>query len=381
MSGARDWAWLMTEATGAESDRLRSAVAGLHDLGAKIRIDENAEGAQFMVIHGNSIRTSPRFLGSWVSKTLKRVGDFFEDAWKDVWNEARRVGNRVSDELKRTIEHVGDGGWWRDTVLTGLSRNVALRFIGKIAAFVYPPIALVAEGIQAFLAKYKAEFVASPEFAATVGKDETNDFLGEVVKNLNAIDIFQTLPTMALTELSIQAQDSRQRRDALRMEVIEIQARYANESWVTIARNAFQFVQDTVLTVVTWGAGSLIVGFIRLGQMAMSAAVSLLQMQMAREAMQISRDKVREQRASRVAAEQAEIERIKADIDRVKAEIAALGGNPAEVVAPESTIIPAPLTTQKKSDWSFTLFGIEFTLPPAPPPPLEDALGLTWGRV
>lgn len=287
----------------------------------------------------------PQGLGSWFSKATKAVSQAFQDigdetqrAWDRVRAEARRTGNRVGDQLEQSIHDISSRDWWVNTVARTVSRVVASELLIAIATFVYPPLALVATYIQGFLARWKADFVGTPEFWAVADPDDTNKFLAEVVTAMNQIDLFMTLPTLAVTELTIQAQTSRQKRDELRLQIAEIQANWASQKWVVIARAAFEAAQLIVVTIVTLGAGTVIVlgeavlveTIIELGRMMISAATTLLQVQQMREITRIAKSQQQKRKSESEARERAEMAAIQAEIDRLNAEIMALGGEPVE---------------------------------------------------
>jgi hypothetical protein len=295
-------------------------------------------------------------LGSMLSKMLKKNGFSFLvnsvqsviDAQKSVWNhvknEAQRVGNRVADNLEKAVRDVGSIDWYRDVART-VSRVYSLKLLTAIITYVYPPVALIATLIQSFLAKYKADFVATPEFLAIADKDDVNAFLGDVVVEMNKIDLFQTLPTLTLTELSIQAQDSKRKRDDLRMEVVQIQAKYASQKWAVVAKAVYQAAQTIVISAVTFGAGGVLIAgatvsistLVQLGFTFISIATTLLQMQMMREVVRITKEQARKQAAEQAARDAAEMAALQAEIDRINAEIAALGGVPQPVVSADTS--------------------------------------------
>lgn len=284
-----------------------------------------------------------RALGGIFDKVARVVSDAFSDigdearrTWDRVRAEARRTGNRVGDAVERAVRDIGTRDWWVDTVARTVSRVAATRILVAIASFVYPPVALVAESIQAFLAKYKAEDVGTPEFWAVVDKDGMNEFLADVVVEVNKIDFLQTLPTLAVSELAVQAQESRRRRNDLRVRISEAQARWAQEDWAVIAKGAYQVAQAVVISVVTFGAGSVIVAgaeiavsaIVALGQQMISAATTALQMQQMRELVRVAKQQQRERAAAEEAAINEEMRRIEAEIAALNAEIAAVGGAP-----------------------------------------------------
>lgn len=276
----------------------------------------------------------------WYRNLSESVTDPIDSAWQHTWDELERFGNRVQNETLRGIHNVGSREWWMDTVARAVSRDAAIRLFAAIVSFVFPPVAVIVSTIGPFLAKYKADFVATPEFWATAEKDETNAFLAEVVIQMNKIDLFQTLPTLAMNELTIQAQDSRERRDKLRMEVFEIQQKWAQSKWAVIAKAVFETTQSVVITVVTWGVGALIMAAIDAARLALSAATTLLQMQMLREAMRIANDEIKRREAEFKAQMARDIAAAEADIARLQAEIAAMGGTPvaeADVVATQQS--------------------------------------------
>lgn len=285
--------------------------------------------------YGFAALRRPGPVGSIFSKVTKAISNAFEDVadeakrtWDRIRAEARRTGNRVGDTLEKAVHDISSRDWWANTVARTVARVAAVRLLVAIASFVYPPIALVAETIQEFLARWKAEDVGTPEFWAVAEKDGVNEFLAEVVVEMNKIDLFQTLPTLAMSELTIQAQDSREKRDALRMETAAIQAKWAQTEWAVVARHAFQAAQAIVIEVVTLGAGTFIVAIIELGQMLISAATTALQMQQMREVMKIAKDQQRERKAAEQAALALEMQRLEAEIAALNAEIAAMGGTP-----------------------------------------------------
>lgn len=263
-----------------------------------------------------------------VSGAFSDIGDEARRTWDRVRNEARRAGNRVGDAVERAVKDVGNRDWWVNTVARTVSRVAATRLLVAIASYVYPPVALVAETIQAFLAKYKAEDVGTPEFWAVADKDGMNEFLAAVVVEVNKVDFLQTLPTLAISELTVQAQDSRSRRDALRMRIGEEQARWANTEWAVIAKHAYQAAQAVVISVVTFGAGLFVSAIISLGTQMISAATTALQMQQMREMVRVAKEQQREKRAAEEAAINEEMRRLEAEIAAVNAEIEAAGGVP-----------------------------------------------------
>lgn len=273
-------------------------------------------------------------LGSWASKAFKSVsnafqsvGDEVQRTWDRVRAEASRAGNRVGDELKRAVQNVGSVDWWTDTVGRTISRAGAIKLFSAIATYVFPPIALVVQTVEVFLAKYKADFVATPEFWATAAPDETNAFMAEVVKSMNSIDLFQTLPTLALTELTVQAQNSKAKRDSLRMKIATIQAKWATKRWAIVAKHVYQTAQAVIITVVTWGVGSAVVAAIQAGQLLISAATTALQFQMMRELTRIAKDEVAQAEAAQRAAIDADMAALEAEIAALRAQIAAAGSS------------------------------------------------------
>jgi hypothetical protein len=284
----------------------------------------------------DSVSKALRDAGRAVSGAISDIGDEARRTWDRVRNEARRAGNRVGDAVERAVKDIGNRDWWVDTVARTVSRVVATKLLVAIASFVYPPVALVAAAIQAFLAKYKAEDVGTPEFWAVADKDGVNEFLADVVVEVNKVDFLQTLPTLALSELTVQAQDSRERRDDLRLRVAEAQARWASAEWAVIAKAAYQAAQAIVISVVTLGAGTVLVAgmkvavsaIVALGQQMISAATAALQMQQMRELVKAAKQQQRERAAAAQAALNEEMKRLEAEIAAINAEIAAIGGAP-----------------------------------------------------
>jgi hypothetical protein len=305
----------------------------------------------------------------------------------DVWEELKRFGNRAQAEIARTGRNLGSQEWWINTVARGIARVAAIEILVAIVSFVFPPLAIVLAAMDAFIASYGSAFMSlawgaatSPAFYAYVFPDETNAFLGETVKAMNKLDIFQTLPTLALTELTIQAQTSREKRDGLRLEIAMIQAKYANTGWVIIARAVFEVVQAVVITIVTFGAGAIIVAAIEAAKLAMSAATTLLQLQMMRETTRIVERQVAERRAVEEQRRLVELHALEVELEALRKEIADLGGVPEiEVATVEQAL---GLTGADLSAWSldrrFLDPGIQAILiePGAAPspPPISDVL-------
>jgi len=182
-----------------------------------------------------------------------------------------------------------------------------------------------------------------------------NEFLADVVVEVNKVDFLQLLPTLALTELTVQAQDSRRRRDDLRVKVYEAQSLWAQEDWAVIAKHSYQVAQAIVISAVTLGAGTVLVAgvqiatsaFITLGQQLISAATTALQMQHARELVRIAKQQQRERAAAEEAALTEEMRRYEEEIARINAEIEALGGVPVSggTVAEALEVEGAPAST------------------------------------
>ena len=305
-------------------------------------------------------------LGSMFSRAFKKVSRAVSDAFSDIadeakrtWDrvraEARRAGSRVGDTVEKAVRDVASRDWWANTVARTVSRVAAARLLVAVASFVYPPVALIAQGIQEFLARWKAEEVGTTDFWAVARKDEVNVLLAEVVVEVNKIDLFQTLPTLALTELTIQAQDSRSRRDSLRVEVAEIQAKWATTEWAVVAKHVFEAAQMVVVGVVTLGAGNVLIAgaevaiqaIIELGRTLISAATTVLQIQQMREFTKIAKERQREARQAEEQRIAEEMRRMQAEIDALNAEIAAMGGQPVdgatvEDVAAAEGLVVAP---------------------------------------
>ncbi len=282
-------------------------------------------------------------LGGIFSKISKSISGAFESlsdeakrTWDRVRAEARRSGNRVGDALETAVRDLGAREWWVDNVARRVSSVLASKTLVAIASFVYPPIALVAVAIGAFLSRWDADVVGTAEFWSVADRDGMNEFLAGVVVEMNKVDLLQLLPTLVVTELAVQAQESSDRRDALRLKVGEIQARWAQTEWAVIAKHAYQAAQAIVIGVVTFGAGTVLIAgveiainaIVALGQQLISAATTALQMQQMRELVKIAKDQQRERRAAEEVALAAEMRALEEEIARVNAEIEAMGGAP-----------------------------------------------------
>jgi len=343
-----------------------------------------------------------------VGKIFKKVGHTISEAYHDVRDEVVRVARVVLHTAARSAA-VEIGFRIAGTIITAgigapliqLGVSAASRFSGADldnalaqasgAASEATATDAVTSVNAAQWAEEHAELIveAARMYAPILAPEQTNKALQEIAKFANQVDAFGTLYTMAFTELTIQADASKKRRDELRVRIAEIKASVVRRGgvWLMVAKHAYQALQTVVIAIATAGTGlPIIAGITALDavQFAMSAAQMALELENAAELARISREKLREQRATRAAADAAETKRLEEEIARLEEEIRQLGGLGRDgqriqrsdldpgivaVLSPEGGGGPGELISLERA------LGLQFGVMSGPSPPtLEEIL-------
>src|SRR5207237_5678909 len=129
-----------------------------------------------------------------------------------------------------------------DTVTT-TAQTGAVQSVGGISQWAQEHAGLIVE--------------AARTYGPILAPEQTNNALQEIAKFANQVDAFGTLYTMAFTELTIQAEASKKRRDDLRVQIAQIRADVAKRGgvWLVVAKHAYEALQATVIAIGTAGAG------------------------------------------------------------------------------------------------------------------------------
>ena len=285
-----------------------------------------------------------------VGKVFSDIGHSISDPYHSVRDEVTRVARtllrtaarsaavEVAFRVAGTIVTAGIGA-----PLVQLGVSAASRFSGANLDRAFAEVSGAASSAAATDATSTVNVAAWAEehagliveaartYAPILTPEQTNQALQEIAKFANQVDAFGTLYTMAFTELTLQAETSRRRRDELRVRIAEIKADVARRGgvWLVVAKHAYQAIQIVVIAIATAGtAVPIVAGITALdaAQFAMSAAQMALELQNAAELSRISREKLREARAARATADAEEMRRLEAAIAALEQEIREMGG-------------------------------------------------------
>jgi len=285
-----------------------------------------------------------------VGKIFSEVGHSISDAVHSVRDEVTRVARtllrtaarsaavEVAFRVAGTIVTAGIGAPLIQLGVSAASRFSGASLDGALAQASGVAVNAAASDATSSVnaAKWAEEHAgliveAARTYAPILTPEQTNQALQEIAKFANQVDAFGTLYTMAFTELTLQAETSKRRRDELRIRLAEIKADVARRGgvWLVVAKHAYQALQTVVIAIATVGTALPIVAGITAldaAQFAMSAAQMALELQNAAELARISRETLRGQRQVRAAANAAETKRLQDEIARIEREIQELGG-------------------------------------------------------
>ena len=380
------------DAARTNADRLRQSLGnvrgGLRALGLAGLAATEAPSAPRLPV-ANRLFRRPAGLAGFFSKITKELS-----RWgRRIEAETRRVTDRVRKEIERDVRRAlrtaarsgaleiafrvvgtaltaGTGTPLLELAVSAVDRFGAdgeallARTIGDTAA-AGAPTSLGADPAWAkFVSESAPKLVqVARSWGPVVAPETTNRVLQEIAKLANRIDILSSLPTLALSELTIQAEESKARRDQLRQRLAEIRADVQRRGgvWLVAARHAWQALRSAVVTVATMGAAAPLLASVELAEIAVSAAQTGLELANGLELARIARAQLREQEKARTAELERERAELEAEIARLRRELAEAGGVPPAAALPPEALPPWIALLWLPVDWpsgSFPSIGL-----------------------